>query len=117
MAEHTGLIVPLGGWVIAQAIATRAALPPDTDLIVNVNLSVRQLAEPGLAETIASTLSRFDLLADQVAFEVTETLALHDFERAARVLNDIRALGCHVGIDDFGTGYSSLGYLRQLPVD
>jgi diguanylate cyclase (GGDEF)-like protein/PAS domain S-box-containing protein len=116
-AEQTGLIVPLGGWVIEQAVAARAALPRDTNLILNLNLSVRQLAEPGLAEFIASSLSRFAIAAEQVAFEVTETLALHDFERATRVLNDIRALGCHVGIDDFGTGYSSLGYLRQLPVD
>ena len=117
MAERTGLIVPLGGWVIEQAIAARVALAQETDLSVNINLSVRQLTEPDLAETIASALSRAGLSAEQVAFEVTETLALHDFERATRVLNDIRALGCHVGIDDFGTGYSSLGYLRQLPVD
>lgn len=117
MAEETGLIVPLGKWVLEQAVAARAALPAHSRAMVNVNLSPRQLTEPDLVESIADVLTAARLDARRVGFEITETLALHSFERAARVVADIRALGCRVGIDDFGTGYASLSRLQRLQVD
>lgn len=117
VAERTGLIVPLGQFALDRALADRARLVPASDLVVNVNLSVRQLAERTLVDTIDASINEAGICPAQVAFEVTETLALQDFDLANRVINDIRDLGCQVGIDDFGTGFSALGYLHKLSVD
>jgi EAL domain-containing protein (putative c-di-GMP-specific phosphodiesterase class I) len=114
VAEETGLIVPLGDWVIDRAaqLASRLADGP-----VMVNLSARQLSSPGLPERIARVLAARRVPASSIGFEVTETLLIEHFDFAVQVLTSIRSLGCKVGLDDFGTGYSSLGYLRRLPID
>ena len=117
IAEENGLIVPLGRWVINRAIESRVACRGSSRLMLNNNLSARQLSEPDIVESIDETLRRTGMSASRVGFEITETLAVHDIERAARVVSDIRALGCRVGIDDFGTGYSSLARLQELKVD
>lgn len=114
VAEETGLIVPLGDWVIDRA----AQLAPVTlGTRVSVNLSARQLASPGLAGRIARILRARQLPPSCLAFEVTETLLITEFEYAVEVLGSLRDLGCSIGLDDFGTGHSSLGYLRRLPLD
>jgi EAL domain-containing protein (putative c-di-GMP-specific phosphodiesterase class I) len=122
VAEDSGLIVPLGAWVLSescrQIMEWNRALPDDRQLGLNVNLSARQLAEPTLVGTVRSTLRQqgIDPSVIDVWLEVTETLVLHDPETAARRLAELRALGVRLAIDDFGTGYSSLSYLRQFPV-
>lgn len=117
VAEETGLIVPLGAWTITEAVKARAALGSDATVTVNVNLSARQLVEPGLADAIHYELAAYSLEPHTVGFEVTETLAIRDVDLAIRVIAEIRSLGCNVGIDDFGTGYASLAYLHRLPVN
>ncbi len=113
VAEETGLIVALGDAVIDKA-AQLARRAPGSQ--VAVNLSARQLASPGLPERIARTMAAHRLSASNLAFEITETLVIEQFDYTADVLRQIRELGCAVGLDDFGTGYSSLGYLRRLPI-
>jgi EAL domain-containing protein (putative c-di-GMP-specific phosphodiesterase class I) len=114
VAEETGLIVPLGDWTIERAaqLAHGALGGP-----VSINLSARHLASPGLAERITRVLASQRLPAAAIAFEITETLLIDQFDYAVNVVHAIRELGCRVGRDDFGTGYSSLAYLRRLPID
>jgi EAL domain-containing protein (putative c-di-GMP-specific phosphodiesterase class I) len=114
VAEETGLIVPLGDWIIDRA-AQLARSAPGGHVIVN--LSARQLSSPGLAERIARVLAVRRLPASSLGFEITETLLIEHFDYTVEVLRAIRQLGCRVGLDDFGTGYSSLSYLRRLPID
>jgi diguanylate cyclase (GGDEF)-like protein/PAS domain S-box-containing protein len=114
VAEETGLIIPLGDWIIDTA--ARHA-PAAWGGQVMVNLSARQLASPGLPERIARVLAAHQLPASALGFEITETLLIEQFDYTADVLRSIRHLGCSVGLDDFGTGYSSLSYLRRLPID
>ena len=113
---------PLGAWVLAEACRQLAAwnreLPDDRKLSLSVNLSARQLGEPGLVATVRSTLHAADIdptIVD-IWLEVTETLVLRDPETAAARLTELRALGVRLAVDDFGTGYSSLSYLRRFPV-
>ncbi len=114
VAEETGLIVPLGDWIIDRA-AQLAPRAPGAQIMVN--LSARQLATPGLPERIARVLAARHLAPACLGFEITETLLVEDFDYTVGVLSRIHQLGCKVGLDDFGTGYSSLGYLRRLPID
>ena len=114
VAEETGIVVPLGDWIIDRAAQLVSQAPGGR---VVVNLSGRQLASPGLADRIARTMHAHRLPPGSLAFEVTETLLIDEFDYAAAVLRSIRDLGCQVGLDDFGTGYSSLSYLRRLPID
>jgi diguanylate cyclase (GGDEF)-like protein/PAS domain S-box-containing protein len=114
VAEETGLIVPLGDWIIDRAAQLAASAPGGR---VMVNLSARQLASPGLPERIARVLATRRLSASSLGFEITETLLIEQFDFAVDVLRAIRQLGCGIGLDDFGTGYSSLSYLRRLPID
>ena len=106
-------MVPLGEWVIRNGVqlAHRHETP------VMVNLSAKQLASPGLARVVRDALREAALPADQLGFELTETLLLADFEYSVAIIRQLRDLGCSVGLDDFGTGYSSLSYLRRLPID
>jgi EAL domain-containing protein (putative c-di-GMP-specific phosphodiesterase class I) len=114
IAEDSGLIVPLGDWIIGRAahIADRTGAP-----CVTVNLSARQLASPRLGRRIAHALTTYRLAPDRLGFEITESVLVDGFDHALSVLHGIRDLGCTVGLDDFGTGYSSLSYLRRLPLD
>jgi diguanylate cyclase (GGDEF)-like protein/PAS domain S-box-containing protein len=114
VAEETGLIVPIGDWVIDRAARLAARARGQS---VHVNLSGRQLESPGLSNRIARLVSSHGLPAAALAFEVTETVLIEEFEYATGVLRSIRELGHRVGLDDFGTGYSSLSYLRRLPID
>jgi diguanylate cyclase (GGDEF)-like protein/PAS domain S-box-containing protein len=121
VAEETGLIVPLGTWVLREA-CTQLARWHDTarggeHLTMSVNLSPRQLAEPGLPGEFASVLHETAVRADSVWLEITETTLMRDPASAVDVLDALRVLGLHLAVDDFGSGYSSLAYLERLPVE
>lgn len=118
VAEESGLIVPIGDRLIDEVARRVAALHAVRKMTrVSVNLSPRQLSQPNVVAHIERALSTHDVPAASITFEVTETLAIVDFEFAASVLQGLRNLGCRIGLDDFGTGQSSLSYLRRLPVD
>ncbi|HEY7136045.1 MAG TPA: EAL domain-containing protein [Acidimicrobiia bacterium] len=122
LAEETGLIVPLGLWVLEEActqVATwQASRPAEREpLCISVNLSPRQLAEPTLADDIARILERSGIDHDAVWLEITESTLMHDAESAISALRALRSLGVHLSVDDFGTGYSSLSYLKRFPVE
>ncbi|HLH66047.1 MAG TPA: EAL domain-containing protein [Solirubrobacteraceae bacterium] len=118
LAEETGLIVPIGRWVLnaacRQAAAWRAARRP---LDVAVNLSARQLDSERLIDDVTAALERTGCDPGALVLEITETTLMSDCGAAAERLRQLKHLGVHIAIDDFGTGYSSLAYLRQLPVD
>ena len=120
-AEETGLIVPLGYWVLEQACrqirAWQVKFPADPPLTINVNWSTRQCIEPDLTQKIAKILQETGLDAHALNLELTESLIIEDTESTTTALSELRALGVQVQIDDFGTGYSSLGYLHTLPID
>ncbi len=120
-AEATGLIVPIGRWVLREACAQAqqwlAAFPDDQKLTMSVNLSVRELQEPGLVEHVEDVLRATGLPPANLVLEITETSMVEDAEETLATLHALRKLGVRLAIDDFGTGYSSLSYLRRLPVD
>ena len=115
VAEESGLILPLGQWVIRTACAAAAAW--DAPLRIAVNLSPAQFKQIDLVASIVAILADTGLLATRLEIEVTEGVLINDPERAVSILSDLRALGIKVSLDDFGTGYSSLSYLRQFPLD
>jgi diguanylate cyclase (GGDEF)-like protein/PAS domain S-box-containing protein len=122
LAETSGLIVPMGEWVLDEACRQAAAWRADgsagADLVMAVNLSPRQLSADGLTATVAATLERHGLPADRLCLEITESVIMADPAAATATLRELKALGVQLAIDDFGTGYSSLGHLKQLlPVD
>ncbi|GAA3829202.1 putative bifunctional diguanylate cyclase/phosphodiesterase [Nocardioides panacisoli] len=121
VAEETGLIVPLGAWVLEEACRqTRAwalAHPEREPLRINVNLSAVQFSRPNIVAEVADTLLRTDLPPEQLCLEITETGLMADTELTIATLRELKALGVRVAIDDFGTGYSSLSYLQRFPVD
>jgi EAL domain-containing protein (putative c-di-GMP-specific phosphodiesterase class I) len=119
LAEETGLIVPIGAWVIRTACAQNkawqdAGLAP---LRISVNLSARQFAQKDLAQSIADVLQDTGLEARHLEIELTESLVMTDVEHAIDVLQQLKRLGVKLSIDDFGTGYSSLAYLKRFPID
>jgi diguanylate cyclase (GGDEF)-like protein len=120
VAEETGLIVELGEWIIdtvcAQAAEWRHRHGPDALDSVAVNVSARQLLDPGLPEMVAAALARHGLPAEQLTVEITET-AVFGGGRALASVQALADLGVHIALDDFGTGHSSLGLLRTCPVD
>ena len=119
VAEASGLIVPIGRWVIAESCrqAKRWQMEEGLNLVVSVNLSARQFQHAELVSDIVAALAEAELESRYLEVEVTETVAVLDVEHTARVLQQLKDLGVRVSIDDFGTGYSSLSYLRQFPVD
>jgi len=120
VAEETGLIVPIGGWVIERALAQLASdarLRPLDRTVISVNLSGRQLAHPDLVETLERQLRDAAVDPSRLCLEVTESVLLDDVEASAAVLGGLKDLGVILAVDDFGTGYSSLGYLKQFPFD
>jgi diguanylate cyclase (GGDEF)-like protein len=115
VAERTGLIVPLGRWVLRTALRQLAAWN-DAVSLLNINISARDLREPGFAAHVGDLLREYAVPADRITLEVTETMAL---ESGAPVTNlhKLRALGVRVSLDDFGTGHSTLTLLHDVPVD
>jgi diguanylate cyclase (GGDEF)-like protein/PAS domain S-box-containing protein len=118
IAEETGLIGPLGEWVLEQAcrqLAAWDALMPG--LTVSVNLSGVQIVQPDIVSRIAAVLDRTGVDATRVALEITESVLMRDAEDTLSVLRALKDLGVKLHVDDFGTGYSSLSYLKRFPVD
>ncbi|MFI5935351.1 putative bifunctional diguanylate cyclase/phosphodiesterase [Actinoplanes sp. NPDC051494] len=119
-AEHTGLIVELGAWILHTACTQAVAWHDDPDAEaparMSVNVSARQLAEPGLAGTVAAVLASTGLSPGRLTVEVTET-AVFGRGQAVQTVKDLHALGVAIALDDFGTGHSSLGLLQTVPVD
>jgi diguanylate cyclase (GGDEF)-like protein/PAS domain S-box-containing protein len=117
LAEETGLIVPIGEWVLRTACAqNRAWIEAGLPAIrVAVNLSARQFQQPSLVETIAQILKETRLDPYLLELEITETTLMQNIEFARDALRELQAMGVYISMDDFGTGYSSLGYLKQFP--
>lgn len=113
IAEETGLMVPLGNWIMREAIATAAGWPDH--LSVAVNLSARQFRDPGLVRHVIDAVRQHDLSPRRLQLEVTETVLVEDDAGAA--MADLRAHGIRLSLDDFGTGYASLSYLTRFPFD
>ena len=120
VAEETGLIVPIGAWVLREACAQAATWVAESNehapLAVSVNLSARQLADEAIIATVENALASSGLDAGLLVLELTETTLMSDREHAVEVLRHLADAGVRIGIDDFGTGQSSLIYLRSLPV-
>lgn len=119
LAEETGLIVPIGEWVLKTACTQVVAWQKAGygKLVMAVNLSARQFNQKNLLKSITDTLEETGMDAQQLELELTESLIMDDAVGAEKILNSIKSLGIHLSIDDFGTGYSSLSYLKNLPVD
>ncbi len=118
LAEETGLIVPLGAWVIRTACAQNAmwrrnGLRP---MRVAVNVSARQFVEPDFVNNVAAILMETGLPAEGLEIELTESMIMNDVDQAISILNGLRDLGVMLSVDDFGTGYSSLSYLKRFPI-
>lgn len=119
LAEDTGLIIPLGEWVLHAACAQYKEWIDKgmQDFCISINLSGRQLQQRDIVAQIAAVIEQYKLPADRIKFELTESMLMGRGEEAARLLNSIKALGVMISIDDFGTGYSSLAYLKRFPID
>ena len=119
LAEETGLIVPIGEWVLRAACA-QAQRWDDEDLgelWVSVNVSARQVEQPGLVAAVARALAEGGLPAANLHLELTEGAVMRQMEPVVSTLSQLRATGVRICVDDFGTGYSSLGYLKRFPID
>ncbi|WP_246649656.1 putative bifunctional diguanylate cyclase/phosphodiesterase [Nonomuraea coxensis] len=117
-AEDTGLIVPLGEWILREACREVAAWRASSwDIGLSLNLSARQITAPRFVETVEEALAESGLPASALTLEVIEEMLVEDAEETIKRLSELRALGVRLAIDDFGTGYASLAFLRQLPVD
>ena len=121
LAEETGLIVPLGGWILRQACHQLAEWQRlrhgGEPFVMNVNLSSRQLVRDAIADEVAAAVDESGIRASWLVLEVTETVLMADPLVAAAALGRIRDLGVRVALDDFGSGYSSLSHLRRFPID
>jgi diguanylate cyclase (GGDEF)-like protein/PAS domain S-box-containing protein len=121
LAEETGLIVPIGRWVLREACLQlarwRASLPGGESLTMNVNVSGRQLDDPAFAADVRAVLDETKVPPSQITLEITESVLMQRADGALAALHSLKAIGVSLAIDDFGTGYSSLGYLQRFPVD
>ena len=121
VAEETGLIVPIGQWVLEEACKKvrewQVNSPGHRALSLSVNLSARQVAQPDLLERIKGALSESTLQPHHLKLEITESVVMGNAEAAAQMFKQLRSLGVQLSIDDFGTGYSSLSYLHRFPLN
>ena len=115
LAEETGLIIPLGEWILRTACAEAARWPEH--IRVSVNLSAVQIRNGNLVPTVVNALAAARLSADRLELEITESVLLDEDARTLATLHRLRTLGVRIAMDDFGTGYSSLSYLRSFPFD
>jgi diguanylate cyclase (GGDEF)-like protein len=118
-AETTGLIVPIGEWVLREACRQIRQWKKHLglDLVVSVNLSPRQFDQPDLVSQVRDALHESGLRPENLEIEITESNAMSDVEKTVRLLKELKMLGIRIAIDDFGTGYSSLSYLKLFPID
>jgi diguanylate cyclase (GGDEF)-like protein/PAS domain S-box-containing protein len=119
LAEETGLIVPIGEWVIGAACEQLKAWQDEglPDVSVAVNVSARQFQQGNLSRIVAQALRLNGVAPERLVVELTESAVMRDPDQAARALTELKAIGVHISLDDFGTGYSSLGYLKRFPID
>jgi EAL domain-containing protein (putative c-di-GMP-specific phosphodiesterase class I) len=121
LAEETGLILPIGRWVLEEACRQthvwQQQYPNAIGLTISVNLSARQFQQPGLIEEVADVLKMTGLEPGCLELEITESVVMHDAQLTISTLQQLKRLGVRLAIDDFGTGYSSLSYLKRFPVD
>lgn len=119
LAEEMDILMELGDWAIESACNARRRFSEASGLalFMTINLSGRQVTDPGLVDRVARTLERTRTDAANVKLEITETLLMQDPEMAATVLGRLKDLGLRLALDDFGTGYSSLSYLQRFPID
>jgi diguanylate cyclase (GGDEF)-like protein/PAS domain S-box-containing protein len=121
IAEETGLIVPIGQWVIQEACRQmkiwKDQFPSAQPLTVSVNLSARQFSDPNLVSHIQSTLAQTGFPPHRLKIEITETMIVENHQAAVQILTQLQAIGIQIQVDDFGTGYSSLSVLHNLPLD
>ena len=121
LAEETGLIVPLGRWVLWQACRQmqlwKEKFPVASDLTVSINVSGKQFLQPDFLEQIKHILEKTQLKPRQLKLEMTESILMRNARSVIEILQDLRSLGIQLSIDDFGTGYSSLSYLHRFPIN
>ena len=118
LAEETGMVVALGAWVLERAIAQTVNWHQQGFAIrLGVNLSAKQLALPDIDQLVATLIKKYQINPSLLELEITESMAVGDYEVTINTLNKLHALGVHISMDDFGTGYSSLSYLQQLPIN
>jgi EAL domain-containing protein (putative c-di-GMP-specific phosphodiesterase class I) len=120
VAEESGLIVPIGAWVVRQALRTLGEWRRDNDdapEYISVNVSARQFGNADFVDVVRSALTAAGVPAEALLLEITESLLLRDDEQISANLAALRNLGVRIAIDDFGTGYSSLSYLRRFPIN
>jgi EAL domain-containing protein (putative c-di-GMP-specific phosphodiesterase class I) len=120
LAEETGLIVPLGSWVLEESCRQAAEwrqASRDRSLSMAVNVSSRQLQDPAFVTIVAGTLEKSGLSATELVLELTESALLDEGEATGAAIASLKALGVQISLDDFGTGYSSLSHLRRFPID
>ncbi|NJO51771.1 MAG: EAL domain-containing protein [Leptolyngbyaceae cyanobacterium RM2_2_4] len=120
VAEDTGLVIPLGQWILAEACRQLREWQlefPHGTLSISVNLSTKQFSQPELIEQISQLLRHYQVEPHRLKIEITESAIMENTESATALLEQLKALGLQLMIDDFGTGYSSLSYLHQFPID
>ena len=118
IAEETGLIVPIGAWVLQTACAQAQAWRQHSvqPRLIAVNLSARQFQHPGLVQQVKSALHDSGLPANCLELEITESILMKEIDVSVKVMHELAELGVQFSIDDFGTGYSSLAYLKKMPI-
>lgn len=120
LAESTGLIIPMGRWILREAcqqMKTWQAQFPNQELLISVNLSGEQFTEPNLAEQVRQIIEETEIDPTSLKLELTESMMMGDVDVAIQMLLNLKQLNIKLGLDDFGTGYSSLSYLHRFPID